>query len=154
MRQRRFSNTNARPLNATVRSRMKEFSFSPWLAARAKRLRTYRALGNTFRLLLVTFVTLAVLDVYLRSFLPTPIHQAISWLIFITLAALLLLFLTWILVGWRFTYGMMQCPSCDMPYGRGLNPITLLWIPRNCPSCGFDIYTVRHATSNNRSRVP
>jgi hypothetical protein len=50
-----------------------------------------------------------------------------------------------------FFYGIIKCPSCDARFAPKFPP---WWAPRRCQNCHFDVYTLQHATSNNRWRGP
>ena len=116
------------------------------LASRARRLRIYRLLANSFGPLLAV----ALLAVVLRWSLP----QLTAALVVIWLpVALLLVVLAvpWLVVSLGFASGLIKCPSCDVP----LAPHFTLWIPKTCRNCGYDINAALvGATSNNRWRGP
>ena len=126
---------------------MEEFSLAPWMTARARRLRIYRAIANIFWPFVAVILVLNVL----RGLLPRGSEGLvlILWLPFGI--AMFLLGVPWLLLNWGFMFGFIKCPSCD---SRFAPRISLGWVPRTCQNCGFDIRALRHTTSNNRSRGP
>ena len=147
MRLRRLLGSAGRPLNFTVRSRVEEFTFAPWMAARARWLRVYRAIANAFLSLIAVILLLNLL----RLALPQG-SDAFLGIILLPLALAVYPFaVVWFLVALGFLFGLIRCPSCA---ARFASRLAFIWAPRNCQNCGFDIYTLRHATSNNRWSGP
>ena len=102
----------------------------PDLGDRARRLRIYRLLVNSFTPLLA----IALLVVVLRWTVP----PLLSLLVFVwTADAFLLaaLAVPWLLVSWAFAFGKIKCPSCEGPFTSGFH----LWVPKACQHCGYDI---------------
>ena len=126
---------------------MEEFGFAPWIAARSRRLRIYRTIANIFWPLVALILVLNLI----RWVWPHggATLAAIIWLPFGI--ALWLLAIPWLLINWSFSFGLIKCPSCD---SRFAPRFTVGWTPRVCQNCGFDIYTLRHATSNQRLERP
>ena len=126
---------------------MEEFSYTPWLAARARRLRVYRLIANIFWPLLALILFLNLVRWVWPSGGAT--FAAIVWLPFGL--ALWVLGIPWFLLNGGFQFGLIKCPSCDSRFASRFN---LGWTPRVCQNCGFDIYTLRHAPSNQRLERP
>jgi hypothetical protein len=136
---RRSSNCGGRPLKLTVRSRMEEFGFSHCIRVRARRLRTYRALINSFIPVVASLILLN------RAFGPLPQSAwilSLPWGVYLT---------SYFVLSGGFLYGIIKCPSCDVRFASRFPPG---WVPRRCQNCGFDIYTLHHAPSNQRLERP
>ena len=114
---------------------MAQFGSAPWSTARARRLRIYRLLANSFGPLLAV----ALLTIVLRwTFPPLLLAMVVVWM---PVAALLVvLAVPWLLVSWGFALGAIKCPSCGVAFA----PRFTLWVPKNCRSCGYDINAVGH----------
>ena len=114
---------------------MEQFGSAPLSTARARRLRIYRLLANSFGPLLAV----ALLTIVLRwTFPPLLLALVVIWM---PVAALLVvLAVPWLLVSWGFAFGAIKCPSCGVAFA----PRFTLWIPKNCRSCGYDISAVGH----------
>ena len=103
---------------------------APGLAYRARRLRTYRFLANSF----VPLLAVALLVVVLRYTVP----QLLSLLVVIWTAdafLLVLLVVPWLLLSWAFAYGKIKCPSCNAPFASRFH----LWVPKTCQNCRYDV---------------
>jgi hypothetical protein len=126
---------------------VEEFSFAPWMIARARRLRIYRAIASIFWPLVAVILVLNLI----RWVWPNggATLALVLWLPFGI--AMWLLGIPWLLLNWGFMFGLIKCPSCD---SRFAPRISLAWTPRACQNCGFDIYTLRHPLSNNRLSGP
>jgi hypothetical protein len=125
-----------------------EYSFTPWVAARARRLRLYRLLVNGFWLLIPVILFLNLL----RWLFPgAPLVWGALWIPFAL--AIYVLGIPWVLAGSGFMWGFIKCPSCDCRFAPRFAPP--MWIPKTCQNCGFNIYTLdRGATSNHRLERP
>lgn len=126
-----------------------EDSFTPWVAARARRLRLYRSLVNSFWLLIPVILVLNLL----RWLLPSagPMVWAALWIPFGL--AIYILGIPWVITGAGFMWGLIRCPACDCRFAPRFAPPK--WIPNTCQHCGFNIYTLRRdATSNQRFERP
>lgn len=124
-----------------------EYSFTPWVAARARRLRLYRLLVNSFWFLIPVILVLNLLRLLFPA--ASPVLWAALWIPFGT--AIYILAIPWLVTGVGFSWGMIKCPACDRRFTRGFSP----WIPKTCQNCGFNIYTLdRGATSNQRLERP
>lgn len=126
---------------------MQEFSFSPWLRRRVARLRIYRWIVNSWWLFLAVILFLNLLQWAVPGLSPMVI--GLVWLPFGVL--LCVIALPWFLIGSGFLFGFITCPSCDQRYAPKFPPG---WVRRRCQNCGFDINTMRHATSNLRWSGP
>jgi hypothetical protein len=118
---------------------MQEFGFSHWMAVRAKRLRFYRAIVNSF---LFVAAVILLLSLSRRTLPPSAWGLALIWGFYL---------FSYFLLSCGFFYGIIKCPSCDVRFAPKFPPG---WVPRRCQNCGFDVYTLQHATSNNRWRGP
>ena len=113
---------------------MEEYNFTGWTEAQAKGLRCYRRIANSFWLL-ATFVLVMNLGHWTlpQSAWPLAILSSIY-------------LISWFGVVGAFFYGIIKCPSCDKRFfPKFLPPV---WVPRRCQNCQFDIFTLRHGTSN------
>jgi hypothetical protein len=111
------------------------FSYLPWMAARARRLRLYRLLANSFWywLVLLLFSRLLIWAV--------PQVRVTLGFILRPFALLLgLLVIPWLLISSGFQCGAIKCPSCDARFTPKFWP----WIPKCCQNCRYDIYALRH----------
>ena len=114
----------------------------PSLAARARRLRIYRRLANSFPALLA--IALAVL--IFRWMFPW-LFSILVWLWAADALLLVVLAVPWLLVSWGLALGKIKCPSCDGPFVSTFHP----WVPKTCQTCGYDITAPRSgATTNSR----
>jgi hypothetical protein len=118
---------------------------APWPNARAKRLRIYRLLANSF----APLFALALVVVVLRWTLPQFLQVLVT--VWLAVAALfVVLAVPWLIVEAAFALGAIKCPSCGAPIDSSFT-----WVPRKCPGCGYDISAMAiDATSNNRWRGP
>ena len=114
---------------------MEQFSSAPWSTARARRLRIYRLLANSFGPLLAV----ALLTLVLRWTFP-PLLPALVVVWMAVAALLVVLAVPWLLVSCGFALGAIKCPSCGVAFA----PRFTLWVPKNCRSCGYDINAVDH----------
>jgi hypothetical protein len=111
------------------------FSFAPWMTARAKRLRLYRLIGNSFWY----YAAICLLAGLLRWALP-QLSDTVGFA-FVPFAVLfVVLAIPWLIVSWGFQFGLIKCPSCDTRFAPRFPP----WIPKACQNCHYDIYTLRH----------
>jgi len=112
------------------------------LTARARRLRIYRLLANSFPALLV--IALAVF--VFRWMFP----WLFSILVFVWTAdafLLVVLAVPWLLVSWGLAFGKIKCPSCAAPFVSKFH----LWVPKACQSCGYDITGPKNGATSNSS---
>ena len=114
---------------------MERFSFTPWLAARAKRLRLYRLLAHSAW----WFLGLILVANLLRWAIP-QIGPILGYLFLPLSVLMVLLAIPWLLASWGFQFGLIKCPSCDARFAPKFPP----WIPKACQNCGYDIYELRH----------
>ena len=112
---------------------MEEFGFSHWMTVRARRLRVYRAIVNSFPFVVASIILLS---------LTLPALPPSAWVL--TLFWGLYLFVYFALAC-GFFYGIIKCASCDARFATRFPPG---WVPRKCHNCAFDVYTLGHATSN------
>ena len=131
-----------RPLNFTVRSPMREYSFSQWMTVRARRLRIYRRILNGFWAMAALIVVVNLL----RSKSPQAFESPFTWLIVSLQIAGTLFMLCWIPIAAGFLVRAFKCPSCDSPWVPFFG-----WVTCTCGNCRFNICTMNHGTSNNRS---
>jgi hypothetical protein len=119
---------------------MTEYSFKPWVAARAKRLRRYRLLAN-FSIVFPVFILIVAL---LARLFPGSF-----WSLFLSLFTIvtLVLIVPSFIAGVGFHWGLIKCPSCDSRFAGGFLPF---WIPQSCRNCGFNICTLSRSTTSNR----
>jgi len=97
---------------------------------RARRLRSYRLLVNSFTPLLA----IALLVVVLRWTVP----PLLSLLVYVWTAdafLLAVLAVPWLLVSWALALGKIKCPACEAPFTSRFH----LWVPKTCQHCGYDI---------------
>jgi len=98
--------------------------------ARARRLRGYRLLANSFP----AVAAIALLVLVLRWTIPQ-----LLWLLLIIWRAdallMVVLAVPWLVVSWALALGKIKCPSCEGPFTARFH----LWVPRTCQKCGFDI---------------
>jgi hypothetical protein len=91
---------------------METFGFAPWMTARAKRLRLYRLLGNSFWY----YAAICLLAGFLRWALP-QLSDTVGFA-FVSFAALFaVLAIPWLIVSWGFQFGLIKCPSCALRPG-------------------------------------
>jgi hypothetical protein len=118
----------------------------PRFTARARRLRAYRLLANSF----VPLLAVALAMLVFRWIFP----WLFSVLAFIWTAdafLLVLLVVPWIMVSWALASGKIKCPACDASFASKFH----LRVPKACQSCGYDITAPKYgATSNHRPRGP
>src|SRR5579871_3631243 len=113
-----------------------EYSFAPWLAARARRLRVYRLITLSFWFFVAVGLAINVFR-WALPIIPAAVW-GIMWLPFgITFSVVAL---PWFVISTGFMYGGIKCPSCDSRFSQRFPPA---WVPRACQNCGFDIYTLR-----------
>jgi hypothetical protein len=105
------------------------------MTARAKRLRLYRLVANSFWFLL----GLILLANLMRWAIP-QLGSILGYL-FLPLGILMpLLGIPWLIISWGFSSGTIKCPSCDARFAPKFWP----WVPKSCQNCHYDIYTLRH----------
>ena len=114
---------------------METFSFTPWMTARAKRLRFYRLLGNSFWY----YLTICFLAALLRWAFPR-LGDMVGLALVPFAALFAVLVIPWLIVSWCFQFGPIKCPSCDKRFAPRFPP----WIPKACQNCHYDIHTLRH----------
>jgi hypothetical protein len=107
--------------------------FTPWMAARARRLRVGRRIVNS---IWVIAAVILVINAVRWSLPPS------AWPVSIAFGAYLF---TWLFLASGFYYGSFRCPSCDIRFAPKFPP---MWVPRKCQNCGFDIYTLEHPAAN------
>jgi hypothetical protein len=123
------------PSTSPLEVAVETFSFAPWMTARAKRLRLYRLVANSFWFLL----GLILLANLLRWAIP-QLGSILGYL-FLPLGILMpLLGIPWLIISWGFSSGTIKCPSCDARFAPKFWP----WVPKSCQNCHYDIYTLRH----------
>lgn len=120
---------------------MQELTFAPWLAARARRVRIYRRIVNTFWFGVALILALNLL----RWIFPKISPQLIGaiWLPFGL--AMYVWGPLWFACGFACMLGLFKCPSCDRQFTSRLS---LIWFGRTCQNCHFDIYTLKHKPAN------
>jgi hypothetical protein len=111
------------------------FSFAPWMTARAKRLRLYRFLANSFWYWMVIGLIAGLLRWALPQLSDLVGYVAVPFAVFFGVLAI-----PWLLVSWGFQFGLIKCPACDRRFAPRFPP----WIPKSCQNCHYDIYTLRH----------
>jgi hypothetical protein len=119
------------PLEVAVET----FTFAPWIAVRAKRLRLCRLLANSFWWVLGFILVANVL----RFAIP-PLAPILGYLFLPVALLMLVLGVPWLVVSLGFSSGVIKCPSCDARFAPKFPP----WVPRACQNCGYDIYALRH----------
>ena len=123
------------PSTSPLEVAMEQFGSAPWSTARARRLRIYRLLANSFGPLLAV----ALLTIVLRwTFPPLLLALVVVWMAVAGL--LVVLAVPWLLVSWGFAFGAIKCPSCGVAFA----PRFTLWVPKNCRSCGYDVNAIDH----------
>src|SRR6266404_8253102 len=90
---------------------MEQFGSAPSSTARARRLRIYRRLANSFGPL----VAVALLTIVLRWTFP-PLLPALVVVWMPVAALLVVLAVPWLLVSWGFALGAIKCPSCGVAF--------------------------------------
>ena len=114
---------------------METFGFAPWMTARAKRLRLYRFVANSFWYYLALCLIGALLSWALPKF-----SDMVGY-VFVPFALLFgALLIPWFLISSAFQFGFIKCPSCDARFALKFWP----WVPKSCQNCHYDIYTLRH----------
>jgi len=119
---------------------MEQSGASQPLAARVRRLRTYRLIANSF----VPLLALALAVLVFRWMFPWLFRLLVLvW----TADAFLLVVLAipWLLVSCAFALGRIKCPSCDAPFTAKFH----LWAPSACQSCGYDITAHKSVATYN-----
>jgi hypothetical protein len=122
-------------------SLVQELTFSPWLAARAKRLRIYRRTINAFWFLIALILALNLL----RWIFPkiSPLVIGAIWRPFGL--AMYVWGPIWFSLGLGCMLGLFKSPSCDRQF---TSKFSLVWFGRTCQNCHFDIYTLKHKPAN------
>jgi hypothetical protein len=111
------------------------FGFAPWMTARAKRLRLYRFLGNSFWYWLAICLFAGFLNRVIPQLSILVGYAAVPFALLFGVPAI-----ASPLVWWSFQLGLIRCPSCAARFAPRFPP----WIPRACQNCHYDIYTLRH----------
>jgi hypothetical protein len=113
---------------------VEQFDSAPWIAARAKRMRLYRLLVNSFWQLLLVVLLANLLRSEFPQLEPT---LALLWVpfsfVFLPLAV------CWFVIGAGFDFGLIKCPSCGQRFAPRFPP----WVPKACQNCRYDIYALR-----------
>ena len=107
------------------------YSFKPWVAERAKRLRLWRRVANVAPFFVVWLVLTAVMG---QLFPNAALLISLMFLVG-AIAGLMLVPAFVSLAGFHF--GLLKCPACEK---RFASPFPLPWVPRACENCRFDIY--------------
>ena len=115
----------------------------PPLAARARRLRTYRFLANAFAPLLAVALALLVF----RWVFPW-LFSRLVYLWTVEALFLIVLAIPCLLLSCAFALGRIKCPACGARFASGFH----LWVPKICQSCGYDITAPKNAAPAQRHR--
>jgi hypothetical protein len=128
-----------------VRSLMINTDLSTQLR-RARKIRLYRALVNSFWILPVLIILLNVLR------LVPSVSRDLILMLWAPFGLLMIIFgIPWFVTGVAFMWGMVKCPRCAKRWVT----VPLPYIPRRCAHCNFDVVKGgSDSTSNNRWSGP